>query len=683
MATRIGVDIGGTFTDLIFYDDVTGEVHVAKTATTPQALEEGVLRAVRDAVPTELIGTTRFFMHGTTIGLNALLQRSGARTGLICTSGFRDILEIGRGDRPVMYDIFWRQPAPIVRRRHRVTVRERIRSDGLVLTPLFEEDVTGALSILRTAGIESIAVCLINAFANPTHELEVERLLRAGGFEGEISLSHRLSREYREYERSSTTVIDAYIRPATARYLTGLLHGLREIGFEGEVLVTRSGGGAIGATELAMRPFEAIQSGPVAGVEGAAELCRSRLWPLAITVDVGGTSFDTALISDGRPQVKHEGHIAGWPLQTPWVDVISIGAGGGSIAYAEDGLLRVGPRSAGAVPGPACYGRGGTEPTVTDAALILGLFGDGVLNSGLRLDKNASNEALGGLAENLQMTTEQAARGVLTVANAAMAEAIREITIGQGEDPRRAKLIAFGGAGPLFCTLLATELDIEGVIVPPYAGNFSAWGLLGQDVTHETARTIFRVLESGLIDELNIELAEMFRELEREEDKSADQDTVQRVAGFDLRYVGQEHTLTVRRSPPGGVLTEEDLSAIRSAFATEYERRFGVTLQERLEVVTIRATRRQVLPRKTQQNLLQGEATGVERAQRMSVYSFTQEEWLDFAIHERASIDDGVVLAGPALIFEPTATTYVDAGFRVTLDQSGSLSISNETGDSE
>ena len=290
MATRIGVDIGGTFTDLIFYDDQTGDVRVAKTATTPHALEQGVLRAVELAVRPELVAETRYFMHGTTIGLNALLQRSGARTGLIATEGFRDVLEIGRGDRPFMYDIFWKQPEPLVRRRHRLTVRERVRADGLVLTPLVDDDVVAALRSFEEAGIESIAVCLMNAYANPDHELAVERILRAHGFRGDVSLSHRLSREYREYERSSTTVVDAYIRPATGDYLEGLLRGLDGIGFGGDVLVTRSGGGAITAEELAARPFEAIQSGPVAGAEGAAELCRARGWKLAITADVGGTS---------------------------------------------------------------------------------------------------------------------------------------------------------------------------------------------------------------------------------------------------------------------------------------------------------------------------------------------------------------------------------------------------------
>jgi N-methylhydantoinase A len=677
MATRIGVDIGGTFTDLIFYDDQTGDVHVAKTATTPGELERGVLNAVESAVPAEKVPEVEYFMHGTTIALNALLTRSGAPTGLICTAGFRDVIEIGRGDRPAMYDIFWKQPLPLVKRRHRLTVRERIRADGEILAPLEEDDVVEALQALTAAGMESIAVCLMNSYANPVHELAVERLLAEQGFEGEVSLSHRLSREYREYERSSTTVVDAYIRPVTGRYLSGLVEGLQSADFQGEVLVTRSGGGAITADELKERPFEAIQSGPVAGAEGAAELAREHGWDLAITADVGGTSFDTALIIGGRPQVKHEGSIVGWPLQTSWVDVVSIGAGGGSIAYADNGLLRVGPQSAGAVPGPACYGSGGTDPTVTDAALVLGMLGDGVLSSGLTLDASASRTALEPLAGELELGLDEAAQGVLRVATSSMAEAIREITIGQGEDPREAKLLVFGGAGPLFGTLLAGELDIPEIVVPPHAGNFSAWGLLGQDVTHEAAHTSIRVLTEALIPALNENLSVMFEELEARH--AGENGSLGRTIGLDLRYVGQEHTLNVQLPSSTGQLTAADVEPAAEAFATNYERRFGTTLAEELELVTLRATTRQSLPRKEGERAVSAERTGVERAPTIRSFSFTQAEPVEFGVIERADLARGSSTEGPLIVFEPTATIYVDAGYSVSVDDSTNLSLSPTT----
>ncbi len=681
MATRIGVDIGGTFTDLIFYDDQTGDVHVAKTATTPDALEQGVLEAVGTAVPADKVPGVEYFMHGTTIALNALLTRSGAATGLICTNGFRDVIEIGRGDRPAMYDIFWKQPLPLVKRRHRLTIRERIRADGEILEPLIEDDVIEALRELEAAGLESIAVCLMNSYANPVHELAVERILGEQGFEGEVSLSHRLSREYREFERSSTTVVDAYIRPVTSRYLKGLVDGLRSADFQGEVLVTRSGGGAITANELKERPFEAIQSGPVAGAEGAAELARELGWDLAITADVGGTSFDTALIIGGRPQVKHEGSIVGWPLQTSWVDVVSIGAGGGSLAYADNGLLRVGPQSAGAQPGPACYGRGGTKPAVTDAALVLGILGDGALSNDFTLDADASHASLEPLAKELGLSLDEAARGVLRVTTASMAEAIREITIGQGEDPREAKLLIFGGAGPLFGTLIAEELDIPQIVVPPHAGNFSAWGLLGQNVTHEAAHTSIRVVSEELVPELNKNLAAMFKELEaRHSDANGD---LGRTIGLDLRYVGQEHTLNVQLPSSTGQLTTDDLAPAAEAFATNYERRFGTTLAEELELVTLRAMTRQSLPRKGDDRSASAERTGVERDATTQSFSFTRGEQVEFGVVERADLGRGSISEGPLIVFEPTATTYVDAGYSVAVDDSANLSIGRTSGGSE
>jgi N-methylhydantoinase A len=676
---RIGVDIGGTFTDLIFRDEATGVVRLAKTPTTPEALEKGVLRAVEAAAAPELLERTDFFLHGTTVGLNAMLMRSGARTGLICTDGFRDIIEIGRGDRSAMYDIKWRRPLPLVPRRHRTTVRERIRADGEILTPLQGEDVAAVLRTWSGEGIESIAVCLINAYVNPVHELEVEELLREHGYAGEISLSHRLSREYREFERASTTVVDAYIRPVTSRYIEGLLGGLTEAGFKGEMMITRSGGGVMGAPEFAERPFEAIQSGPVAGAEAAAELSRAYGWALTITADVGGTSFDTALILDGRPQVNHEGMILGWPLQTAWVEVASIGAGGGSIAYADAGLLRVGPRSAGAAPGPACYGHGGTEPTVTDAALLLGMLGDGALSNDLRLDREQAHAAVERLATELGMSVEQAAQGTLRIATTAMAEAIREITIGQGEDPRRARLVAFGGAGPLFATLLAGELGVAEIIIPPYAGNFSAWGLLGQDVTRSNAQTMFRAFNEQLAPELTAAVAQMFDELlERVPQWSSEE--VEQEVGLDLRYVGQEHTITIRVPVESVGFGPAEMASIEAAFHVEYERRFGIRLLEPTEVVTVRATARRRLPNRSKP-VLSDERTGVARAATVKGYSFVRERWLDFAVLERADLRPASTVDGPAIIFEPTTTIYVDDEFVIGVDDSATLSLTPKLGE--
>ena len=636
MASRIGVDVGGTFTDLITYDDATGDVRVVKEPTTPWAPEEGVVEAVRRGVPEQLLRVAAFFMHGTTIGLNALLERRGGSVGLLSTRGFRDVLEIGRGDRADPYDLFWRRPEPLVPRELRLPVTERVLADGSILTPLDAEDVRRALEVFGTAGVASIAVAFLNAYANPEHEREAARVLRELGFDGELALSHEISGEYREYERTSTTVIDAFVRPGVRAYLERLETRLRELGFAGEALVTRSGGGAMSFAEARDRPFETILSGPVAGAQGAAALARELGIGDAISADVGGTSFDTCLIVEGRPQLLYQGTIVGLPVQTSWVDVRSIGAGGGSIAYVDvGGLLRVGPRSAGARPGPACYDRGGTEPTVTDAALALGMLGPGELAGGIVLDRGLAVRAL----EQLRLgSAEEAARGVITIAAASMADAIREITVEQGRDPREAVLVAFGGAGPLFATLLADELDIDRVVVPRHAGNFSAWGLLGADVTRERSATrIIRLSDDGLKGARQ-QLDELFALLEARDGNGDVRD-----ARLDLRYVGQEHTLTVSLPAAGGA------DELRERFDRDYDRTFGHAMDEEVEIVSLRATLTTPLPARGER-IAAVQADG--GAATTDAWSFAHDETLSFTTVGRDALAPGAEIAGPAILLE-------------------------------
>ena len=657
MASRIGVDVGGTFTDLITYDDATGDVRVVKEPTTPWAPEEGVVEAVRGGVPEQLLRIAAFFMHGTTIGLNALLERRGGSVGLLSTRGFRDVLEIGRGDRADPYDLFWRRPEPLVPRELRLPVTERVLADGSILTPLDAEDVRRALEVFGAAGVASIAVAFLNAYANPEHEREAADVLRELGFDGELALSHEISGEYREYERTSTTVIDAFVRPGVRAYLERLETRLRELGFAGEALVTRSGGGAMSFAEARDRPFETILSGPVAGAQGAAALARELGIGDAISADVGGTSFDTCLIVEGRPQLLYQGTIVGLPVQTSWVDVRSIGAGGGSIAYVDvGGLLRVGPRSAGARPGPACYDRGGTEPTVTDAALALGMLGPGELAGGIVLDRGLAVRAL----EQLRLgSAEEAARGVITIAAASMADAIREITVEQGRDPREAVLVAFGGAGPLFATLLADELDIARVVVPRHAGNFSAWGLLGADVTRERSATrIIRLSDDGLKGARQ-QLDELFALLEARDGNGDVRD-----ARLDLRYVGQEHTLTVSLPAAGGA------DELRERFDRDYDRTFGHAMDEEVEIVSLRATLTTPLPARGER-IAAVQADG--GAATTDAWSFAHDETLSFTTVGRDALAPGAEIAGPAILLEQTAVTYLDPGFIARVHESGAL----------
>jgi N-methylhydantoinase A len=674
MATRIGVDVGGTFTDLIFYDDETGEIRVGKEPTTPSAPEQGVLAAVTAAIPEGRIGAAEYFLHGTTVGLNSLLTRTGAVVGLLATEGFRDILEVRRGDRDDPYDLFWKHPPPLVPRRLRVPVEERMYFDGGVRTPINLDDVRAAVPLFEQEGVTSVAIAFLHAYANPSHELAAADALREAGFQGEISLSHQVSGEYREYERTTTTVIDAYVRPRMAAYLAALERQLRSSGFNGSLLVTRSGGGAMTFPEAEARPFETILSGPVAGAEGAAELARNLDLGDVIAADVGGTSFDTCLITDGRPQVMYEGRIVGLPVQTPWVDVRSIGAGGGSLAYVDvGGLLRVGPGSAGADPGPACYGRGGSQPTVTDAAFVLGMLGDGVLASGIRLDLEAARAAMKPLAEQLGFEIEEVARGVMTIAAANMANAIREITVEQGQDPRRATLAPFGGAGPLFGTLLARELDIVKIVVPPYAGNFSAWGLLGADLTQSSARTRIMKVREGVVEEANAVLAELFAGLATRANVAEGGVEVLREVAADMRYVGQEHTITTPLPSEQGVVSA-DLAQIRELFTREYSKTFGHEMDEEVEIVSLRGTLRTPLPRRAAEHAAVSDPDATESSERQA-FSFTRGEWLPFRIVHRAGFEPGGRLSGPAIILEETATTYLDADFEARLDASGSLFV--------
>ena len=671
MATRIGVDIGGTFTDLIYYDDVSGESLVAKVPTTPDNPDEGVVTAIGQAVPADRVKAAEYFLHGTTVGINALLQRRGAVVGLLTTQGFRDILEIRRGDREEMYNLFWTPPPPLVPRRLRRPVKERVRADGEIHIAQETADVREALSVFESEDVDAIAIAYMNAYANPVHEIEAEHALRAAGFEGEISVSHRVSGEYREYERTTTTVIDAFVRPRMIHYLRRLDEELAKTGFAGRLLITRSGGGSMTFAEAEERPFETIMSGPVAGAEGAGELARSLGIDNLITADVGGTSFDTCLVSGGRPQLMYEGMVVGLPVQTPWVDVRSIGAGGGSIAYIDvGGLLQVGPQSAGADPGPASYGRGGAEPTVTDCALSLGMLGEGKLASGITLDVGKARAAIEPIAAKLSFTIDQAAQGVMTIVTASMANTIREITIDQGVDPRQATLLAFGGAGPLMACALALELNIGSIVIPPYAGNFSAWGLLGADLTQAAARTRIMKLSDDALAEANDILKDLFATLEERQGPLKEGQLRSREVGLDMRYAGQEHNLTVPMEAPGGVVTAS-AEAVLEAFTREYERTFRNTMEEDAEIVSIRATLRLPLPRRASE--YKAVSAGSADAVEVEAYSFTEDKRQPFRIVARGSLGVGDTLEGPAIITEETATTYLDAGFEARLDASGCL----------
>ncbi|MEU6415527.1 hydantoinase/oxoprolinase family protein [Microbispora sp. NPDC046933] len=667
MTTVIGVDVGGTFTDLVLHDAATGEIRVAKQPTTPSAPERGVLAAVDAAVPPDLLARCRHFVHGTTVGLNALLERRGATVGLITTAGFRDVLEIRRGDRDDPYDLFWTPPPPLVPRRLRLEVTERVAADGSVACDLEPEDVRRAAEVFAAEGVDAVAIVLVNSYANPAHETRAAELLRQAGFAGPVSLSHEVSGEYREYERTCTTVVDAFVRHRMGPYLHNLDRELRARGFAGELLVTRSGGGALTLAEAAARPFETILSGPVAGAAATARLAAS-LGPslglgTAVVADVGGTSFDTALIEDGRLPLLYQGEVVGLPLQSPWVDVRSVGAGGGSVAYADaGGLLRVGPRSAGADPGPACYQRGGTEPTVTDAALHLGMIPRGHISGGIELSEDAAARVLAPLAGPTGIDgVDAVAVGVVRIAAAHMAQAVRGVTVERGVDPRGVAVVAFGGAGPVFGCLLADELDVDTVVVPPNAGNFSAVGLVQADIVRSAARTMVRPLDDAALPAVERVAEGLFERLA--------QAGAVREVDLDLRHRGQEHTLTIPVR-----FGEDDVAAVSARFSEAYHRAFGHTLPDPLEIVTVRATARVVLD--ADRPMVPAPPSGEGGSGTTRLWSFRRAAWTEAPVVRREDLDG--VAEGPLLVVEPTATTYVDAGFAAEAHESGCLLITRK-----
>jgi N-methylhydantoinase A len=666
VSTVIGVDVGGTFTDLVMRDDATGEVIVAKEPTVPATPERGVLAAIDAAVSPSALRRCRYLMHGTTVGLNALLERRGATVGMLTTRGFRDVLEIRRGDRDDPYDLYWKPRPPLVPRRLRLEIDERIGADAAVVTDLDRAGVLAAVEVFRAAGVDSIAVVLLNAYANPAHELLVEQALTEAGWDGGVSLSHRVSGEYREYERASTTVVDAFVRRRMGPYLRRLQEELAARGFAGQLLVTRSGGGALTVPEVEQRPFETIMSGPVAGAAALARLATRLDLPTAIGADVGGTSFDTVVVEGGQLPLLFEGSVEGMPLQSPWVDVRSVGAGGGSVAFVDDGgLLRVGPRSAGADPGPACYGRGGTEPTVTDAAALLGMLRPGVLSGGVSLSVELARAALVPLAEAVGLPDAYAAAdGVLRIAAAHMAQAIRGITVERGIDPRGATLVAFGGAGPLFPCLIADELDLDRIVVPPNAGNFSAVGLLSSDVTRAAGRTVVRRLDSAALAAVQAIADQLFAQVD------PDGTAPIREVSLDLRYAGQEHVLT------RALGAEWDAERVGADFRGEYRRVFGHQLPGEIEVVTVRVAAR--TPLELGGGLVPAPPEPPRGAEQASIWSIRRRTWLPAQIVTRADLAARGPVAGPLIVLEATATTHVDAGFVAEIGAEGCLLLARK-----
>jgi N-methylhydantoinase A len=668
----VGIDVGGTFTDLTAVDEATGRVVVTKVPSQPRQEAAAVLSGL--AALGIAARDVRRLVHGTTVGTNAVLERRGARVAVLTTAGFRDLIEIGRTKRniPALFVPTFVRPKPVVERKHRFEVRERLDADGSVLVPLDPGSVERALEAASAAGAEALAVCLLHAYLNPSHERMVADAAKGRCPGVPVSCSADVVAEYREFERFSTTVLNAYLQPLMDGYLAGLEERLRATGYAHGVLTVASSGGMM-TTETARRlPIKTIFSGPAGGVSQACFVGAACGVRDLITYDMGGTSTDVCLVSDLSPLTTSDGMVGAFPVKVPQLDMHTVGAGGGSLAWLDvDGSLQVGPRSAGANPGPAAYGLGGTEPTVTDANVVLGRIGTTRrLGGTLALDAARAREAVAGLAHRMGDTlpVEALAEGIVRIAVARMTSAIREISIQRGHDPRDFTLVAFGGAGPMHALALADEIGIPRVLVPRHPGNFSALGLLASDIKHDDVRTRVGPLAERwtLLDELFADMETAARrQLELDGFGAADQ-RLQR--SLDLRYRGQafELNLDVRGEP---------LDAVEAAFHERHRAMYGhADPTAAIELVNARLTAYGVVPKpaaeRHQAANASMEAALIER----------RRVWFEGAPHdcpvwERERLPEPAALTGPAIVEEFGATTVVPPGWRGTLDVHGNLRL--------
>ena len=666
---RFAADIGGTFTDVVIHDLESGEHRAAKSLTTPEDLSKGVLAALDRLIHD--FGSIAFAVHGTTRGINTFIERSGDRVMLLTTAGARDIYHVLRGARPreQMYNNHYRRPGRLVTRRDTLEIGGRLDYAGDEIAPLSEADLRAVTDYARTQRIRSIAICFLFSFLNPAHELRARELIREWLPDCTISLSHEVAREWRESERASTTVMDAYIGRVVRSYLERLQAEMNHRHMSVPLHVMRSSGGLMTAAAASDQPVQSLFSGPVGGTMGCVALATRTLGrPNLLCADVGGTSFDVSLVVNGRPTVVNETVLEGLDMILPLVEIHSIGAGGGSLAYVEGGGLRVGPQSAGATPGPACYGRGGVEPTVTDAHVHLGRFRPRrPLGGGLVIDSTKAKQAMAGLAHTLSLDITQLAEGILDVANAKMADAIKRITVDQGIEPKDFSIVAFGGAGPMHAAFLARELEIAEVLVPSLPGVFSAWGMLQAPVRYDESLPFYNRLDSLPMRELEAAFAaveERSAAIMRSEGVARDLVVFQRFA--DMRYDGQEYTVTVELARDG--YSPETVAA---AFHEAYRQRYGHAHEGAdIELVALRVAAIADLMDPEADFPVRREAEPLAEDRRLVVFGGSEHET---RIIDGGALEVGQSIDGPAIVEGTTTTTVIPPGARLDVGTGGIL----------
>jgi N-methylhydantoinase A len=664
---RLGVDIGGTFTDLVVLDEATGAVSHTKALTTPQKLTEGVLRCIEQLkIPLE---STTLLVHGTTIGVNALIERKGVRTALVTTEGFRDVLEIGRGNFQRLYDILYQRPPAIVPRRLRFEVAERLSSAGAALIPLDEESVRRVANKLREEKVESVAIVFLFSYVNSAHEKKAATILRQELPDVSITVSHMISQEWREYERTSTSVVNAYIQPIMEKYLRAFSGALKEHGFKGDIVITESNGGAFSVEAALQKPVYTLESGPAAGAVGCAAISSSLGCDKVISFDMGGTTAKCCLVTDGRPQVTDQYFIDGQPIRFPVIDIKEVSAGGGSIARIDaGGALVVGPQSAGAQPGPACYGLGGEQPTVTDANLVIGRISPNAFLGGrMPLQLQAAQAAIDRVSKPLNLTRDATAIGIIQLAEVKMALAVRSISTERGLDPRDCVLVAYGGCGPLHALAIARELAIPTVAIPLLPSTFSAWGMLAADLQHDLIRTVSRPMRAASREWL----AEQFQQMTQEVQEIFPSMRAPRMrTEVDLRYAGHTHSL--RRE----MESMEAWDTLEDGFHVAHERVFGYAIRDAaIEIVSLRVTAIVPMERPNARTLARGGRAPAPAGHR-DIYSSRTRSALNTPVYIREELHVDDRIEGPAAIEEATTTTYIDVGDSLRVDATGLLLIS-------
>jgi N-methylhydantoinase A len=675
---RVGVDSGGTFTDICLFDETDGRVDIWKVASTPddpsrgiaQGVEEGMRRVAANG-GTRPAASVSYFGHGTTVATNALIQQRGVKTGLVTSAGFRDLLEIGRQKRPDLYDLFADKPVTLVPRDLRIEVAERVRHTGEIETPLDEAAVRAAARKLRDAGVAAIAVTFLYSFVRPEHEAAAKRILAAELPEAFICASHEIAPEFREFERLSTAVVNAYLGPVMKRYIERLAPRLADLGMTATPHMTQSNGGVIGFPAAAAVPVRTVLSGPSTGVVGAQAVGKAAGFADMITFDMGGTSTDVALLKDGQARLASEATVHDYPLKAPMLDIHTVGAGGGSIAYVDSGgLLKVGPRSAGADPGPVCYGRGNTEPTVTDANIVLQILNPTHLLGGrMAVRQDLARDAIDRLARKLGLSAMQTAQGIVSVVTANMARAIRVISVQRGHDPRDYTLVAFGGAGPLHAARLARELDIARILVPRSPGILCAMGLLLTDLRADFATTRLMPLVPEVTDDIEAAFAVLdTRAAAWFAQEHIGADARRTLRTVDMRYAGQNYELAVPLPP--GPITARTLDLLAQGFFAAHRRMYGFIAEgEPVQLVTFRVEATGLVAKATlARDAMAGADAAAAIREHRDVWIAEQEGSLPCPVYERDRLKPGNRLAGPAIVEQMDATTFVLPGMTARVD---------------